>query len=99
MIKSGDKNVNVVEIINQSKDVVKPTGQGIPDDYIGNEGIYIAPRDEREHNPLPIINSDEKKPTDKDDINIRLNRLESDTSKIGTLETRVSALENSSSNT
>lgn len=63
-IDSGDKNVNVVTVIEKSRDVVKPTNTG-KDDYGPKEEAYSIPkRDPREHIPLDVINGDETKPTD-----------------------------------
>lgn len=76
MIRSGDKNVNVKDIIDTLSGKPYPSGQGIPDDYTANEPYVEYLRDERERIPLEVIDSDETKPLDGDDFNTRLKRLE-----------------------
>lgn len=65
---SGDKNVNVVEIIKNSKNVVKSTKEGIKDEYVSSGDTFVAPRDPREINIVENINKDQTKPTDYDGV-------------------------------
>lgn len=75
MIRSGDKNVNVKEIIDKLSGTRYPSNDGV-DDYTANEPYVEYPRDEREHNVLESINSDQTKPVDGDDILTRVKKLE-----------------------
>lgn len=86
MIHSGDKNVNVVDIINKLSNKPYPSGQGIPDGYTSNEPYVEYPRDEREHIPLTVINSDEIKPLDGEDFNTRLKKVENEIDVLNTKE-------------
>lgn len=75
MIKTGDKNVNVVAIINELHGKKMPTNDGVEYDNTKEDAVQYL-RDPREHNPLTVINSDETKPVDGDDFNARLKALE-----------------------
>ena len=87
MIHSGDKNVNVVDIINKLSGKPYPSGQGIPDGYTTDEPYVEYPRDERERNPLTVIDSDEIKPLDGEDFNTRLKKVENEVEVLSTKDT------------